>query len=213
MDASGDKAIYAYCTSDTEVSVSEIRDTLSASLPEYMIPAYMMQIDEIPMTRNGKLDKRALPEIEAKTAREYVAPRTENEKLICAVFSEILNAEQVGINDGFFELGGHSLRATRLVNRIEAETGVRIALKDVFSHTTPEQLAKFVESASGEEYTPIPKAEEKEYYPMSSAQKRMYLIQQMEPELMTYNMPNAIKFGNGFDHDKFSAFRTLQTVQ
>ncbi|MBP5580948.1 MAG: AMP-binding protein, partial [Ruminococcus sp.] len=191
-DSSGDKAIYAYYTSDEEVSVSEIRDTLSASLPEYMVPAYMMQIESIPVTRNGKLDKRALPEIEAKAAREYVAPRNEIEEKICAIFSEILNVEQVGVKDGFFELGGHSLRATRLVNRIEAETGTRIALKDVFSHPTVEQLAVLAGAAS-EEYIPIPRAEEKEYYPMSSAQKRTYLIQQMQPEAVTYNMPQNMK--------------------
>ncbi|MEE1281149.1 MAG: amino acid adenylation domain-containing protein, partial [Acutalibacteraceae bacterium] len=115
-DKGGDKAIYAYYTGDTEISITYIRDILSESLPAYMIPSYMMQIDEIPVTTNGKLNKRALPEIDAKTTKEYIAPRTETEKVICEVFVEILGAEKVGINDGFFELGGHSLRATRLVN-------------------------------------------------------------------------------------------------
>jgi non-ribosomal peptide synthetase component F/acyl carrier protein len=191
-DVSGDKSIYAYYTSESEVSVSEIRDRLSESLPEYMVPAYMMQIEAIPVTRNGKLDKRALPEIEARATKEYIAPRNEVEEKICEVFSEILNVEQVGIKDSFFELGGHSLRATRLVNRIEAETGTRIDLKYVFSNPTPEQLAVLA-GGELEEYIPIPKAEEKEYYPMSSAQKRTYLIQQMQPELVTYNMPQNMK--------------------
>ena len=174
------------------MSVSEVRDKLSESLPEYMVPAYMMQIEAIPVTRNGKLDKRALPEIEARATREYEAPRNEIEEKICNIFSEILNVEQVGIKDSFFELGGHSLRATRLVNRIEAETGTRIVLKEVFSHPTVEQLAVLAGGES-EEYVPIPKAEEKEYYPMSSAQKRTYLIQQMQPESVTYNMPQNMK--------------------
>ena len=191
-DASGDKAIYAYYTSDNEVAVSEIRDSISGKLPEYMIPAYMMQIESIPVTRNGKLDKRALPEIEAKATREYVAPRNDIEEKICTIFSEILNVERVGVKDSFFELGGHSLRATRLVNRIESETGTRIALKDVFSHPTAEQLAVLAGGES-EEYVPIPKAEEKEYYPMSSAQKRTYLIQQMDTSAVTYNMPQYLR--------------------
>ncbi|MEE1282891.1 MAG: amino acid adenylation domain-containing protein, partial [Acutalibacteraceae bacterium] len=192
-DKGGDKAIYAYYTSDIEVNAIDIRKKLSETLPEYMIPSYMMQIEIIPITKNGKLDKRALPEIDSKTTREYIAPRTESEKVICEIFGEILGAEKVGINDGFFELGGHSLRATRLVNSIEAKLGVKVALKDVFSHTTPEQLAKIIDGSTGEEYVPIPKAEEKEYYPMSSAQKRTYLIQQMEPEAITYNMPQSMK--------------------
>ncbi|MBQ6181188.1 MAG: amino acid adenylation domain-containing protein, partial [Ruminococcus sp.] len=191
-DASGDKAIYAYYTSERNVDISDVRNRLAESLPEYMVPAYMMQIEMFPVTRNGKLDKKALPEIEGKAAREYIAPRNEIEEKICDIFSEILNVEQVGIKDSFFELGGHSLRATRLVNRIEAETGTRIALKEVFAHPTVEQLAVLAGGES-EEYVPIPKAEEKEYYPMSSAQKRTYLIQQMDPESTAYNMPGNLK--------------------
>ena len=208
-DASGDKAIYAYYTSDNEVSVSEIRDRLSERLPEYMVPEYIMEIESIPVTRNGKLDRRVLPEIEVRATKEYIAPRNEIEEKICDIFSEILNVERVGVKDGFFELGGHSLRATRLVNRIEAETGTRIALKEVFSHPTVEQLAVLA-GAESEEYVPIPKAEEKEYYPMSSAQKRTYLIQQIQPEAVTYNMPGSLKLTDKVCPDALRA--ALQTM-
>ena len=119
-----------------------------------------MQIESIPVTRNGKLDKRALPEIEAKTKNDYIAPRNETEEIICAIFGEILNVEKVSVKDSFFALGGHSLRATRLVNRIEAETGKRIALKDVFSNPTTEKLAVIVTGEETTEYLPIPRAEE-----------------------------------------------------
>ncbi|MEE1055620.1 MAG: amino acid adenylation domain-containing protein, partial [Acutalibacteraceae bacterium] len=94
-------------------------------------------------------------------------------------------------------------RATRLVNRIEAETGVRIPLKDVFVNTTPEQLAKLVIEAGESEYESIPKAEIKEYYPMSSTQRRMYLINQIDDTGVTYNIPASIKFTGAFDKDKF----------
>ncbi len=191
-DNTGDKAIYAYYTGTEKVEITEIRSKLAENMPEYMVPAYMMQLEELPVTKNGKIDKRALPEIEARAAREYVAPRNEIEAKICEIFSEILSVEQVGVKDSFFELGGHSLRATRLVNRIEAETGTRIALKEVFAHPTVEQLAVLAGGES-EEYVPIPKAEEKEYYAMSSAQKRTYLIQQMDTEAVTYNMPANLK--------------------
>ncbi|MCQ2515112.1 MAG: amino acid adenylation domain-containing protein, partial [Ruminococcus sp.] len=205
IDKGGDKAIFAYYTSEEKVNSADIRQKLSKSLPEYMIPSYIMQIERIPLTTNGKLNKRALPDIEAKTTKEYVAPRTEKEKVICEIFGEILGVEKVGINDGFFELGGHSLRATRLVNSIEAKLGVKIALKDVFTNTTPEQLAKLAENSTGDEYTPIPKAEEKEYYPMSSAQKRTYLIQQMEPDAVTYNMPQSMKLEGEVYPDKLKS--------
>ncbi|MBE5929345.1 MAG: amino acid adenylation domain-containing protein, partial [Lachnospiraceae bacterium] len=192
-DENGDKAIYAYMVGAEEISVSVVRDTLSKSLPEYMIPSYMMQIESIPVNKSGKLDKRALPEIEAKTENVYIAPRNNTEKLICGIFGEILNVEQVSVADSFFALGGHSLRATRLVNRIEAETGHRIALKDVFTNHTPEKLAELITGEVAEKYVSIPKAEDKEYYPMSSAQKRTYLICQMDLGGVVYNMPRNLR--------------------
>ncbi|MBR4827562.1 MAG: amino acid adenylation domain-containing protein, partial [Oscillospiraceae bacterium] len=141
-DSFGEKAMHAYLVSDEELDVSRIKESLGKMLPEYMVPQYMMQIEAIPVTRNGKLDRKALPEIVVKAGNGYVAPRNSMEETLCRIFGEVLNVERVGVTDDFFDLGGHSLRATRLVNRIEAETGCRIGLKLVFRNTTPEKLAK-----------------------------------------------------------------------
>lgn len=184
-----DKAICAYIVAEQKIDIAKIRTLLHKDLPEYMIPSYFMQIASIPVTKNGKLDRKALPKIKVQTEKAYVAPRNAAEAAICQIFGEILEVEQVGIQDNFFELGGHSLKATLLVNRIEKETGIRMMLKEVFSNPTPEQLAILVNGAEAEPYEPIPKAEEKSYYAMSSAQKRTYLIQQMDPESVMYNMP------------------------
>jgi amino acid adenylation domain-containing protein len=197
-DKTGDMALYAYYTSDNETSPSEIRDILRTKMPEYMVPAYMMQIKAIPVTKNGKLDKCALPEIEVSTEKEYIAPETKTEKIICRMFSEILGTEIVGVNDSFFELGGHSLKATRLVNQIKAETGADISIMDVFKAPAPRQLAALADQ-SGESYEPIPAAEEKEYYPMSSAQKRIFLIQQLDTSSTAYNMPVKLKLTGDID--------------
>ena len=206
----GDKAVYAYYTGETEISAGDIKDKLSGVLPNYMIPAYMMQLESIPVTKNGKLDKRALPEIDARAIEEYIAPRTATEKIICDIFAEILNSEQVGVKDSFFEMGGHSLRATRLVNSIEEQTGARITLREVFLNSTPEALAQIADSRSGKAYEAIPKAEEKEYYPMSSTQKRMYLIQQMMPESIVYNMPFVMTMSGQADPERLrKALRQL----
>ncbi len=169
-----------------------------------MIPAYMMQIESIPVTRNGKLDRRALPEIEAKASDEYAAPRSKTEEIICGIFAEILNIEKVGIHDNFFEIGGHSLRATRLVNAIEEKTGVKIALREIFVYSNPEELANEVDSRESEIYESIPKAEKKEYYPMSSVQKRTYLIQELEPESTAYNMPYVMKMTGEVDPEQYA---------
>ncbi|MBO5383868.1 MAG: AMP-binding protein, partial [Ruminococcus sp.] len=198
-DINGDNALYAYYTSRTEVSISEVRTKLAETLPDYMIPAYMMQIDSIPVTKNGKLDKRALPIIEAVTLREYVAPSDETEKMICDFFGEILCVENVGIKDGFFELGGHSLKATKLINMIEAKTGVSLPMREIFKNDTPEQLAVVVRKNTTDIYSPIPKAEEVIYYSMTSTQRRTYAVQQIQPESLAYNMPQTIKLTGNVD--------------
>ena len=159
-DASGDKAIHAYLVREEENAeaveaienkekaeaffLAGIREKLVENLPDYMIPPYMMLIDRVPLTKNGKLDRRALPEIHVKTRTEYVAPRNATEEMICRSFMEILEVEKTGIKDNFFELGGHSMKAAKLVNLIEKETGKKIALKDVYTNPTPEKLADFV---------------------------------------------------------------------
>ncbi|WMJ80655.1 amino acid adenylation domain-containing protein [Clostridium sp. MB40-C1] len=158
-----------------------------------MIPTYMMQIEEIPVTRNGKLDKRALPDIVQESGEEYIAPRNEIEKIIVRIFEEVVGGNKISVDDDFFEVGGHSLRATKVVNRIEVETGVRIPIKIIFSERTAEAIARYIEESENKEYESIPKAEEKEYYPMSSSQKRMYLIWQMKKESIVYNMPACYK--------------------
>ena len=209
-DKSGDKAIYSYYISDRKVEASEIREKLSEVLPEYMIPAYMMQIDAIPVTKNGKRDKKALPEIKTVTSTEYAAPRNNTEEKICLMFRDILNVDRIGIHDSFFELGGHSLRATMLLNRIEAETGMRIPMKAVFSHDTPEQLAELISDNISEEYVSIPKAEERVYYSMSSAQKRMYAVQQIQPDSVAYNIPMNIRLSGNLNLEKLkNAFQEM----
>ncbi|URZ15357.1 non-ribosomal peptide synthetase [Clostridium felsineum] len=192
-DENKEKSINAYIVSDEKITVSEIREKLEKTLPDYMIPAYIMQIENIPVTPNGKLDKKALPKIEAKSEKEYIAPRNDIEKEIVEVFEEILGIEKVGIKDDFFELGGHSLRATRVINRIEAVTGVRLPLKSIFENPTVEGLSRLVNLEKGEAYEPIPKAEKKDYYTMSSTQKRTYLIQQMGDQGTVYNMPQSLR--------------------
>ncbi len=203
-DSSGDNAIYAYVVSDVEVDLGALKDAIRKSLPEYMIPGYMMQIDSIPVTGSGKVDKRALPDIEVRSSGEYQAPRNETESIICAAFCAVLNTEQTGINDDFFELGGHSLRATKLVNKIEADTGVRLSLKDIFSSPTPELIASLVDAHTGKVYSSgITPAEQKEYYVVSSAQKRMYLLNELDNTGVAYNISGILELSGKLDSTKF----------
>ena len=197
-----EKLLFAYVVSNNELDLGFIKENIKKYLPEYMIPAYMMQIDEIPVTNNGKVDKKALPEIELTTTVEYVEPRNQMERAICEVYSEVLNIEKVSIKDNFFEIGGHSLNATKVVNRIEVKTKVKITLKEIFKNPIVEDLAKAVEIIGTTEYKEIPKAEEKEVYPMSSAQKRLFLVNEIDDTKIAYNMPMVIYLKDNIDLDK-----------
>ncbi len=146
-DNRGDKAIYAYYTSDREESVSEIRDRLSESLPGYMVPSYMKQIETIPVTKNGKLDKKALPEIEGRITKEYIAPRNEAEEAVCEAFREILGVEKAGIQDSFFELGGDSIKAVRIISKLR-NAGYAVTVKDVMNGKTAERIAIYIKNAN-----------------------------------------------------------------
>ena len=201
VDRNGDKALYGYMVAEEEVEINAVREGMSRELPEYMVPGYLMKIEKIPVTKNGKLDKKSLPEIEVRTGNLHVEPRNERETILCEIYKEILGVEKVSVKDSFFELGGHSLRATRLVNQIEAKTGVRVGLKEVFGNTTVEQLSILLEGKEGY-YENIPRAEKKESYEMSSSQKRTYLIQAMDPHSIVYNMPGILKLKGKVDVEK-----------
>ncbi|HAV91250.1 MAG TPA: hypothetical protein DCW44_08270, partial [Eubacterium sp.] len=144
-DKSGDKEIYAYVVSgnDKELVLSDIRDELSSTLPGYMIPAYMMQIDSIPVTKNGKVDKNALPEIEAKTEKEYIAPENEVEKVLVNIFEEVLGVDRIGVNDDFFVLGGNSIKAMSMLEKIR-KSNYNISFRELYSKKNIREIADVI---------------------------------------------------------------------
>ncbi len=134
-----------YYTASKEVSKEELTEHMAKSLTPYMIPKAMMQLDRIPLTPNGKIDKKALPEIVTTTStKEKKAPRTKLEKAICAIFAKALGVESVGVDEDFFELGGTSLSASK-VAMLALKENLAIAYKDVFEHSTAEELAGTIE--------------------------------------------------------------------
>ncbi|MDE6252489.1 MAG: amino acid adenylation domain-containing protein [Lachnospiraceae bacterium] len=137
-----------YFTADSEVDISRLTEHLKLKLTEYMVPNALMQLDEMPLTVNGKIDKKKLPAIEVTAKkREYVAPSTELEKEFCDKFAEILKLERVGATDNFFEIGGTSLSATKIA-MFAITKGYSIVYKDVFANPTPSKLAEFVTQSS-----------------------------------------------------------------
>lgn len=201
-DNEGENVICAYLIMNGELKISDLKNHLSMKLADYMIPAYFKKIDVIPLTSNGKLNKRELPDIEVISETEYVEPKTELEKKLANIFSEILEIKSVGINDNFFEIGGHSLRAIKLINEIEAETGIRLQVNSVFLNPTIKKLSCELLRAQENGYSNIPVAEKKEYYKMSSAQKRLFVINELDDSHVAYNMPLLMEVKGNLEYEK-----------
>lgn len=146
-EQNGEKAICAYIAAEIDMDFTLLREELGKTLPEYMIPGYMKQIDTIPMNRNGKLDKRALPSIEFKKANSYAKPEKDEEKVLCGVYEEVLGVEEVGLTDRFFELGGDSIKAIRIVSKMRVK-GYELAIRDIMNYPTVELTAKCIKKSS-----------------------------------------------------------------
>jgi hypothetical protein len=130
---------YVVLQSGQTLNESELRQHAREHLPQYMVPSVFMVIEKMPLTPNGKVNRRALPEVEASRAElpgEVVAPRTETEEMLAGIWKDVLKVERVGIHDNFFELGGHSLLATQVISRIRAALGVELALRRLFEGPT-----------------------------------------------------------------------------
>ncbi|MCP3808144.1 non-ribosomal peptide synthase/polyketide synthase [Paenibacillus sp. Lou8.1] len=204
QDGGGEKALVAYFVADRTLTVSEMRTSLAQEMPGYMIPSYFVQLERMPLTSNGKVDRKALPEPQGglQTGVEYVAPRNRTESQLVKIWEEVLGYSGIGVLDNFFELGGHSLRATNLVSKIQKEMNVELPLRDVFRYTTIESMAGAIASLEETRHSSIPKAEEKAYYPVSSAQKRLYVLHQLDGSELNYNLPSALQLEGALNEAK-----------
>lgn len=145
-----DEYLAAYYTASTEIDKEKLTEHISSRLAHYMVPGALMQLDEMPLTNHGKIDKKRLPEISyTAEQREYIAPETPVEKELCEKYREILSVEKVGATDSFFEIGGTSLSATKVVMFCNS-MGYNVVYKDIFSNPSPRMLAQLIEGKSSE---------------------------------------------------------------
>ncbi|MBI0320073.1 condensation domain-containing protein, partial [Streptomyces javensis] len=172
-------------------------------------------LDRLPVTANGKLDRRALPAPRGGGGSEYSAPRDGAEELLCRLFAEVLGVERVGIEDGFFDLGGHSLLATRLVSRVRSELGVELPVGAVFEAPTVAALARklardAVGQAGRERPELVPCDQRPQPLPLSFAQSRLWFLYRLEGRSATYNIPLVVRLSGELDREALE--RALRDV-
>ncbi|ORA15463.1 non-ribosomal peptide synthase/polyketide synthase, partial [Mycobacterium arosiense] len=200
-DRPGDKRLVGYITGSADAA--SVRGALAERLPAYMVPAAVMALEALPLTRNGKLDTRALPAPEY-TAGEYRAPETPTEEILAGIYAEILGAERVGIDDSFFDLGGDSISAMRLIAAINASLDADLAVRVVFEAPTIAALApRLGEGGSGLE--PLRAGERPAVVPLSFAQNRLWFLDQLQGPSPVYNMAAALRLDGALDADALGA--------
>lgn len=193
-DTVGNKQLVAYLIVKETYSRSEMKAYLKERLPLYMVPSILVELDHIPLTSNGKINRKLLPDAVSQTTDQeaYSPPETETELLLADIWKKLLNIEKISANDNFFECGGNSLIALRLINQIEQQLEVKITLRDVFGNMDIFHLGQLIDSKERQKYGHIDQVSLKEDYELSSNQLRLWLTCQYPENATAYNITGGL---------------------
>ncbi|RUT04337.1 hypothetical protein DSM106972_045650 [Dulcicalothrix desertica PCC 7102] len=211
-DEPGHQLLVAYVVFNLSESnqlpeITQLRRHLQNKLPSYMVPSVFVQLETLPITPNGKLDRRALPKPNSSNLHleglqnTFVAPRHLVEELLAGIWLQVLNVPQVGIYDNFFELGGHSLLATQVVSRVRKTFDIDLPLQCLFESSTVAALATVINSSIKQEIPSIKCVERDYYLPLSFAQTRLWLLEQINQSSLNYNEIFAVQLIGLLDID------------
>jgi amino acid adenylation domain-containing protein/FkbM family methyltransferase len=198
----GHKQLLAYFVGEDSASLTQamLRGALKQTLPEYMVPAAFVKLDHMPLTRSGKIDRRALPEpsqVEDGPLQGLVRPRNPVEGVVAEVWASILGIELAGVTENFFDMGGHSLAATRVVSRLRQLFGVELPLRTLFENPTVETLSASIEAdlkIGRRAVRPrITSGDRTGSIPLSFAQQRMWFLNRMAPSASAYHLGGAFR--------------------
>ncbi|MDX3187039.1 non-ribosomal peptide synthase/polyketide synthase [Streptomyces sp. MN03-5084-2B] len=211
-DASGTRRLLSHVVLERAADPGELRAHAAASLPEYMVPAVVLVLPELPLNRNGKVDRRALPAPDGPvpSQRPYAEPSTPTQRAVAEIWQRLLGVERVGAQDNFFELGGDSILSIRLVSRLLAECGVSLSPRAVFAHPTVSRLAAAIETVGATAKDPIPAVPRDGELPQSFAQQRLWFLDEFEPGGTEYVTSSAVRLRGELDVDALAgAFTAL----
>lgn len=207
-DQPGDKRIVAFMVPrpNARLGLAELREQLRGHLPAHMMPSAFIELDRLPLTANGKVDRKALQVAadsrasKVELTSEFLAPRTPTEQVLADIWGEILQLRDVGVHDHFFELGGHSLLATQLVSRVQSLFRITLPLRQVFERPTIARLAEVITQtqAAGKPLheqsdSAITRVGRGIPVPLSFAQERMWFLYRLSPEAAAYNIPASVR--------------------
>ncbi len=181
----GQVYLVAYYVEDSPVEPDDLKEAIAQKLPSYMIPAFFVKLDKLPVNQNGKLDRNALAAPEAGSFKnEYIAPETDMQKALCSAFEEILGVENVGVDDDFFALGGDSIKCAM----VSEKCGVyKISTADIFSGKTPRMIERLLISKASKKAR-VKKENKDRIYPLTPFERGMYLEQKLNEKSTVYNL-------------------------
>ncbi len=203
-DRPGDRHLVAYVVSKTGATLTsdELRNHAKTSLPNYMMPSVFVSMEKLPQTPNGKVDRKALEKMgEARmdTGKSHVAPNTDFERQLAAVWQEVLDVPKIGIHDNFFEMGGHSLLAMRAIMRMDQIFDAKLTLREFFENPTVAAQSAKLKVAAAQSIPPLQPVSRDGPLHLSFAQERLWFLSEYEPGCTAYNLPRACRLTGQLD--------------
>ena len=189
--------LYYTAADDTEIDENTLRDFLSETLTEYMVPAYYLRLDEMPMTPNGKIDRKALPQPLLNTTEEVVPPETETEEKVLKLAADVLGipGDRLSVTSNLLSAGLSSLGVMRLSAQVSAELDVRISVTEMMKDPTVRAIAGYIDNGLSDTDTiRVTVHEKQEYYPITENQRGLIIEWQLNPEATQYNLPEVVTF-------------------
>ncbi len=211
-DSPGDVRLVGYIVTQGEAApdLGELRESLRAALPDYMLPQHLVTLDALPLLPNGKIDRKALPAPAGPvlaSSRDITAPRTELERTVAQTMQAVLKAAELGIHDDFFSLGGHSLLAARLISQLNRDLGLRLSLRALFESPTVEKLAMAIDRLRGADAppvrAPIVRRPDRGTAPLTLMQQRVNFIETIHPGRVVYHAPTGHRFKGPMNLEAF----------
>jgi len=215
-DGGNAKRLVAYVVSNDDIPVTALRGFLQERLPDYMVPSVFVKMEALPLNANGKVDRLALPEPPAtrpELTTGYESPQTTTERMLATIWTEVLGVDEPGIDDNFFELGGHSLLAMQVVARINEHLNLTLPIRELFERPTIRQLATALTCFGQRTHVgarPVVPLRSRQNVPLSSAQQRLWFLDQLEPGSPLYNINRALRLSGPLNLAKLE--RAVQSI-